>query len=892
MGQGRLQWLLIPWSDPGLLAVILLAAAAPAFLVSAADEWQRAAADELAAQVVGQVDPGRLGPTVQSEVGFDTGTLTDADAAVVRRVGEIGAVASTTRTSYTLPLLASVDTEPVGVPLRLVGRRGVFDDIEVVSGAPTGNGAIVSTWIAEEFDLAIGDVVSFEAVETGDLATNDVVPGQGAMWNVRIDGLYEPLWTESSDPLPAEWADVPALVPRYLQPFGRPGFALLILDEELLWSSGLSGVVSWHSSIEPPGTRDGVDELRSSYQMLETDLVHDEDLSRTLGAAATPVAGAPELITDLYETAAQMDTAVLRLDHPLNAARRAGLVLGLSTAIGVGLAFVDRRRRDHRLLAGQGHRWFALASRASLQLAPPVVVGTCLGSAVGLLAAANVGPSANIAWNGMDPGGNALLAAATTAIAATVAGVVGQGTLERSQWGTRRRRLAEPIVLLALLVTAIVLMSTAVEGSGPGSELVAVLAPITGSAAALGWSLFGLDRFLKRFGHRGDRLGFVGLLVWRRLVTATAVSRLAAGVFGLGVGILVYSTTMAGTLERSVEVRAATEVGAEVRLDLFGDIPAADDMPERTTLLRVQDTRLTPGGGRLRVLAIDPDTFARGVRWPDEFGSSPNRVVAELAAATDTEVIPAIAIVTEDVPITGGFGSRTVQPFEIVGHVSSLPLAGEFGDTILVAADDLDRVAMQRFLAADTGLDPPPPPSTRFRAHLLGAIEPAEAGRLGDSLGPSIRETHTIEGRISDPDIVATRTSLDYQRLLGAVAAATAVVGLVMLVGARRQKRRAAHVMTAAMGVPSARLSLATAGEVGVLVGVASAVATLTAALSARRLFGRVDPSPAVPPVLDLLLPVPTLALVAVATVVAGAGVAWAADRTLARRASTLDSHD
>lgn len=871
----------MPWRDPGLLAILLVTAAIPSLLLAAGAAWEGAAQDQIAARF----DDRSATVSVESEVRFTSRAMAAADEAVVEQLLGLDGFHAVDRISTTLPGLGSVDTTGPRVPVRVTGRADVAQTITIAEGELVEGGSLISTWLADHAAVGIGDTLRYEAGETGDLASNDVVPGGGTEWTVTVTGFYEPLWTEDDTPPPSEWTNAGGIVPRFVSPIGRPNFALVLVDEQALWASGLDGFVTWRGDGTPPDGWDGYRERQDEFIAMETALATDADLVARLDAATVGASGTTRVVSDFGLVMTELGAAIGLLEDPIRAANRLGLVIGLSAALGTGVIFADRRRHDLRLLSDEGAQAPALAARAAAQLAAPVAVGAAIGAVAGLGLARWQGPATDLDIGALDSRVLGVSVAALV-IAAVIVGGRGQ-LLANRRIGSSPTRAIEWAVVALTGALAVALWLEVGASAGGVSSGIAVVTPLVLLAAVTGAVLLVVDLLLRRRPGFGTGWPTTVFLAIRRIATDGGTLRLATGAVAIGLGLVTYATLTIDAVDRAVDARAVTTVGAETRLDLFGEVPAALDLPDGSTQILVQDTQVVPGRNRMRVIAIDEATFASLAPWPASFGTSAAQVLEDLGRDTGSS-IAAIAVTGEDGPDTAAFGTRTLQPFTVVRRVDSLPLASEFGSTILVSAARLDEVAAARAEAADPGTSPPRPPTTRFRSHILSDLTPAELEPALADAGLTAREVHTIADVARSPDVVAIRTSLDYQRVLGGVAGAMAALGIVTMIGAQRTRRRHAHVMIGAMGFPTSRLALVTALEVGLAVVLIAPFAVAAAGVAAHRLFPGIDPSGNVPPPIDVGIPLSS-ATTAAGFVVGATLLAWLADAGLGRSTTTLD---
>jgi hypothetical protein len=319
-------------------------------------------------------------------------------------------------------------------------------------------------------------------------------------------------------------------------------------------------------------------------------------------------------------------------------------------------------------------------------------------------------------------------------------------------------------------------------------------------------------------------------------------------------------------------------------------VPSDVELPSGTTVVAFEQTRVSPGDVRVRVVAIEPGTFADAVSWPEEFGLPVEDVVAAVTSSGDRQ-IPAVALTGEAVPTEGSFGLGQGFPYRVVGRVESVPLATDFGATLLVSAESVDRWELER-IADSLGLpstDPAVldryrPPTVRYRHQLVSTMAPDDLQSFASMLGLRWRSVSTSGERSTEVDIVAPRLSFDYLGLLGWVSAVASMASLMLYLSGSRRRRALVAVMTRRMGMSRHRSALVTVVEVMLLTAVASVTAVLAAPLLVHRLLPSFDPAPSLPPAPAVDVPASFLVAAVVGVVIVVGLVVWVAEIRWSRR--------
>lgn len=889
------RWLRVPWSQAAVAIALVGAAAAPALLIAAADVWQVAAGDEFAQRLVGDLSPAESGVTVQTNAQFDAGAMATADALVAGRIAAIDGLTDPVRTMWTTRETGELGPDAVnpGIPFRVMARPGAIEALTVVESDPSIAGGVwISDYIAERTGARVGDLVAYaSALEPEDPAA-EFAPGEGAsVW--PIVGIYEALWSRDGPAPGGYWGDVPAdLLPRYLSVFNAPDVSLLILDEDTMAGSGLTGFAQWDAPSASPPAR--VDALRSrvdAYADLERALVDDEAIGAALADLAAFRPARPAVESRLGDALVDVEEAVAELDQPLAAARTAGVLVGLAVMVAGAVFAVHRRRTEYRLLAGEGERWPVLSARTAGQLLAPVSLGTAIGVVAGVYLADRLGPAADLRFGAVDPSLVIRVALVGLVGASLVTGLLAQRTLDRGILGGRRSGIAVPIVGLMIGITALLWFQVArIPSRRIGIDLAVVILPIAALVAAVAVVVALLGAVAPRGRFVGGRLPTPLFLAWRRTTRNDLGSALIVGALAVGIGLVAMSAILVSSLDRNIDVKLTTTVGAETMAELVSLPDDGPDLPPGSTIMSFDPARIQPGNQPVRVIAVDPATYADVVTWPTEFGSSAHDVIARLDDGVEDGRVPVVAVDNVPAPPRGAFGAQRI-PYRIVATVASAPIAYEFGPTFLVSVDRLDAFVRERLAGQlDVPVDDPAvdarftSPTDGYRQVLVTQSSEDAVRRFIDAADIRARVIESRTARANAVEVVAPAVAFDYLRVLGWVAAAAAIAALVLHLASLRSQRAVASLMTRRMGLSPGRSSLATALEVVALSIVAIVTAFAVIPVVARRLLPRFDPAPQRPPAAAISADLLVLAIAVLAAVAVVGIVVWALETSASRR--------
>ena len=890
---------MVPWRELALAVALIASAAAPAFLIATAGIWKASAANEIAVRIAQAGPETDRTIVVESPAFFAGASSLAADRVIGDELAALDGYGSVQRTLFSNTSTRGAAITPEGrqinVPIRLLSHTDAFASVTPVAaldGSPQG--VWISTWMADFADLGLGDqLVSGACFEVPiEDPCVDAVPRTP----VTIVGIYETLWNpeRTRDGLDVIPGLEPALVPQYLNPFRLPNYALLLTTDVLMEDLQVAGMASWAVTLDAP--IDGFAELQDrvrSIRQLERNVTATNRVGRPLETLAAGQ-GPPTVSTTLPDTLASTTSALRTLDQPFQSVMVSGIGLGL-VAMATGAAFiVFRRSKEFRLLAGEGDRWPDFAKRAGQQLVAPTAVGTALGIALAVVvgrtgAAGNAGsvtadgrgPSLSDHLASVDVTAVVFVALAGICVGALVIGFLGERALgDRTPLATAEMAGA----LLATLAVGAVLLWIQVGGglrTGSGTnanragdvDLAVVALPLAVLITTVAASMLIVRRVVRRLDRFAPLLPPVALLAWRRIGNSDAGGYVVIGGLGVALGLVLLTTALVTTLEDTVELKLATEIGSETIVELVRQLPVP--LPERSTVIRLEQTRTIPGDRRVQIVAIDPATVSAAVIWPDSYALTLDQALALLASDIG-EAIPVIAIEDQPLPRTGVFGLRDAIRYEVVATVPSVPLATDFGSTLLVSLTRVDQfVSARNERTGGTSRLP----SENYRRRLVSALPGDDIETFLAQSGMSNLGFVTATQRRSDASFVAPRYAFGYLRWFGAVAAAESVLSLMFYLSARRSRRALSTIMLRRMGLTSSRAALITAIEVATLTAIGATTALLVSPAITQRLLPRFDPSPGIPPAVSTDFPFSEAIVGLTIGIVALAVAVWLSER-------------
>lgn len=807
-------------------------------MAASADVFLAAASDSITRQLLDD-HPTGLDVTVTAAGSLAPEAVANLDAALRDQIERVGRLDEPVRSSYADLSLQSPPADEVseaqpiiGSGARFVARGGAIDALDVVDGDRSVDGLWLSAAMSDRLALPAGSMV----------AINDREP-------IPVAGVFANLWEGERDPY---WDDVPApLVPRFSSVFGRPTFETIILTESLLLDLGVDGLVRWDSPmIDRPETYPDLVAQSQNIRRLESASTRSVAVVSALDAFAGPGGPVPVVATDVEDLRFDIETIIGDLDQPIATASIGGILLGLIvTAAGAAFA-VRKLETETRLLRSDGDAAWRFAGRALAQFAAPAAVGAAIGVGAALIAVAPPGESVRGDSRSIDLGTIATTALLGLVVAVTITAVSASRVLDvrRSTIGSLRLAWFLPVVGVA--AAAWVQVGSAGE---PGEVDALVIGfPLIGLIAGVGVVVLAVRWLMRRVHRTGSRLPPALFLAWRRITSSDSSATLLSVAMGIALGLIVFSTSLVGGLDTATEAKATTVVGGVTQARVVGTYRAP--LPEATTMIRSQTTRLTIGGDPVNVLAIDPATYAAGVSWHPTFGSSAAELVEALGTTVDTDVA-AVAVAGFPVPDVAGFGTSTVFSYSVVATVEAAPLTPTVFPTLVVSAEQVDAAARRDHEAlrpAEVDRDEWAAefrsPLLRSRTLLVSQLDDVALTAFLDSNDVDVDELTTLSGREQLVANRAARWTFEYLGVLAVIAGLAAVGTLLFYLSEQRANRRLSTVMAERMGLRWRVAAVSAVGEVLGLVTVAFVAGTSTGLVLAAHIFNRFEPDPRLVP--------------------------------------------
>ncbi len=730
--------------------------------------------------------PSEDAPTV---VGYDV-----ADAAIADAVRGIDDVDRLVTVFGPLVRAENPANEAAPLQMRMLSRTGFEDHLEVIDRGDQP-GVWVPSNISAELDLHGGDEIT---VHVGSQPVTLPIAGTFRDLSVERDSSWCSLGTVLQEP--------------------RQGGApppVLLMDQDLLvdtftGSGGSNLYVRWEYA--PPESGWTLGEATSTVNALrgvaEASDNAADPLNQLLGRGESRI-DSISTVDHARRTSATVSSAA----GPIAFATAGVALLVLLTA---ARSWLDRRRREVTVLALRGAGPTALAIKALLELAIPVLVGAVGGVVASVALVRAIGPSTSIESDAIRSGvlqvGIALVIAAVAA-AAVVAAAVRRVSVDADGAAPRQRLLwwEPPVLLLAAGALYELRHRGGAVVGGTEVDSLALLFPFLLLAGG-GGLLARLALSRRTLGSITPHLPTAGWLTARRLAARRLRAIAVVTSASVAVGIVVFAASMSASIRSTAEAKALLGPGAVqvVRVGLR-DVPppGIGDDGHTTVVTRLSETGvLVRGHANADVLGVDPTTFADGAYWDDSFAdTSLPSLLDRLDVPAAGEPIPAIAVgdgLLDDMVLTvprddGGDAEVTVR---VVGRATAFPGLGFRQDRPLVV---MDRQAL-----AEAGV-------TRSTEIWSDRLAPDLLQRLHDA-GQSPVFVITAGESATDSTLRAQLWSVDYLEFIGLAAALVTLAGLGLYFAASLARHRLGSAVAHRLGMKRRTAALATGLEIGGMV--------------------------------------------------------------------------
>jgi hypothetical protein len=349
------------------------------------------------------------------------------------------------------------------------------------------------------------------------------------------------------------------------------------------------------------------------------------------------------------------------------------------------------------------------------------------------------------------------------------------------------------------------------------------------------------------------------LIGWRRVTAEPAITVAVTMAAALAVSIAFQASTLTASVDRLLDDKAEMLVGSDLAIMVLGSPPTIDGLGAASTEI----VRTRSDDRSVRILGIDPDTFADVAYWRDDARAIPlEGAVAQIA---DGDVVTAVLVDPEgvfDEPPTELSIRNRDRTIDVVATADFFP-GYKNGSPMLVVT---------RSVADDRG------------DREIWVREPGpDAGSLLRDNGGEVTSTFAPADVFDGTNFLSAKWAYDTLTVFAIVLGVVTLMAQALVLEARRRSRQAARVLTRPMGATRRDETLAVACEVGAPLISGGVLGAVVGWVVARLALGRLDSLRTLQPPADLVVDPGTLLFTAVAIVVATGVLAaiggWRADR-------------
>ena len=523
--------------------------------------------------------------------------------------------------------------------------------------------------------------------------------------------------------------------------------------------------------------------------------------------------------------------------------RWSGALTGIALVFAAALLFVRRNRNEYRIRILRGARPLVLAVQAAGRTVPAVVGGALAGAIVAGILIRTFGPSSDLDRAAFVSAVRfTVLAVAATLFAVVLTVAIATRAFDRSRARVRSRGRLRwvPFELVGAAISWVAFRHLARTG---GVNLMAadtshvdpwaVLFPLllTWSVlVALARPLFALLRRARtRTFATGARPSV--MLGVRRAVADPIVGVVTTGAVAFCLVTFVYASTLATSMEASLQTKAHTFVGADLRVSLTHAPRLAPAIAEHATLAtRGQGSY---AGARVTVIGVDRATFARVAFWRRSFGSGSLDTL--LASIRPPASGPLPVLIAGAAQPGAGSGPLAIDEggstrARVVARIPLWPSIQPF-DTFVIA----DGAALAR--RGLIGVD-------EVWVKGLPDLAPDQLA----SPGAGVLYSVDLQSVFDYADTLPVRWSLGLLGALGAVAGVAFAAVELAIVDARARARQLAYLLWHRMGLRPRQHRVACALELGIPAVFGAAAAFVAALVTVRIAIGHLDPLTSLPP--------------------------------------------
>lgn len=739
--------------------------------------------------------------------------------------------------------------------VRLLSRDEALDHITMISGNQDG-GVLISDVMARVFELEVGD--SFQVASTF-AETHPVVAGiYRSLQDVPRD-----FWTPLGPFIFREGdVDQPQLVLGDRSTI--KGILMELRDVELV-------------RFEFPLVTEDLSLSTGQRLAARFDLITEQvntpssDLAKAFTGPLSPsgdfFAGPHDAESAIPSIVSSAEVRTSSVTPAVDLLAVAARLIGGITLAAAGFYLVKTRRTEAALLAARGVGPLRQATRFGAEALLPAALGAVVGTGAGYLMVTVLGPEGNIPGDALrNTFGNVALFFGVGVLLLSVAAAVAVRNEEKLLSGQGPKRGIRKVLLAAGALSAVAAVVVARLRDEVSAESIEDLSDVRVTVVPVALILAGgvlagaLLQMVLPVVARTVRYRAPGLyLAARRLSGASAMTLVLVATTAVALGIGVYGWTMSASVEESAASKARLFTGSDTVAMVSSGFELPEDLPfEATHVLEIPRAPL-PDGGFIKVLAVDPSTFADAAFWRDDFGPRP---LEAMMRDLDRDGLSVVMVGAEGDRLTLGTSAGDVT-IDVQDTVQSFPRMPQTKAMAVMSQEDLGEVLISTggFLSSDE----------LMLARAEDQVVEREFAQRNISLYSVISQREVLDA----PSLQSLLWMLGLLSALGVVAGVVSLVGLMLYLQARQRAALIASALTRRMGLGRGEELRSWFAEVGGAFMLAFSVAATVGLWVAISMKDPLDPRPNLPPDPELSIPVTLLIGTAIGLLVISAATAW-----------------
>ncbi len=295
-------------------------------------------------------------------------------------------------------------------------------------------------------------------------------------------------------------------------------------------------------------------------------------------------------------------------------------------------------------------------------------------------------------------------------------------------------------------------------------------------------------------------------------------------------------------MRETTEAKAAVFIGGDVSVTTQPGyhVPKSFPFPTTQAYQFSDGVRVEPSGAAVGLLAVDPSTLERGVRWYPSFSSSSLHDIVGAIGQPARSTLP-IVVVGDPQNVAQLQLNGVTIPTRVVSRASAFPGTYDTRPWVVVS-----RAALSEAAQATGGTDPVGNLSAFTPTWVRG--DPAAVSEALSRIGFLSTDILTTQQVLDQPAYLAATRTFRILQAIGIAAAVLAAVAILLYVQARQRSRAVVAALSSRMGLSRRAQIGATFVELFAMLLCATVFGFAIGASVAALIHGHADPLPGLPP--------------------------------------------